>query len=246
MITPGAARTVDAGLFGKLPARGDFVQLGLPGSFVRPWDAWLQQAMAASQQRMGEAWLPAFLEAPVWRFVLPDGMCGTGAVLGLLMPSVDRVGRYYPLTLAAVFPPGCGAPPSDITEPWLEACETAGRAALDEDAAPDQVVKLLPRLDAGGTMEMPRCGEWWTAGGPRVPAMRLVLAALPDAAQFAAMLGAGSGTGPSAALGEGLGEQLGVGLGTGLGAGLGEGLGMGLGDGLCAEPGEGAPAQKEA
>jgi type VI secretion system protein ImpM len=226
MISPGAARTVDAGLFGKLPARGDFVQLGLPGSFVRPWDAWLQQAMAASQQQMGDAWLPAFLESPVWRFVLPGGMCGTGAVLGLLMPSVDRVGRYYPLTLATVFPPGGGAPPSDIAELWLEACETAGRAALDEDATPDQVVKLLPRLDAGGTMEMPRCGEWWTAGGPRVAAMRLVLATLPDAAQFAAMLGAGSGTGS--------------------GAGMGEGLGEGLGEELGAEPGEGAPAQEEA
>jgi type VI secretion system protein ImpM len=207
MSMSAPARTADAGLFGKLPARGDFVQLGLPGSFVRPWDAWLQQAMAASQERMGDAWLPAFLESPVWRFVLPGGMCGTGAVLGLLMPSVDRVGRYYPLTLAAVFPPGGGVPPTDIAEPWLEACETAGRAALDEDVAPDQVVRLLPRLDAGGAAEMPRSGEWWTVGGPRVAAMRLALAALPDAAQFAAMLGAGLGAGLGAEPGAGAPAQ---------------------------------------
>jgi len=191
MSTSGTARTVDAGLFGKLPARGDFVQLGLPGSFVRPWDAWLQRAMAASQERMGDAWLPAFLESPVWRFVLPGGMCGAGAVLGLLMPSVDRVGRYYPLTLAAVFPPGGGVPPSDVAGPWLDACETAGRVALDEDATPDQVVQRLPRLDAGDAAEMPTFSEWWTVGGPRVAAMRLALAALPDATQFAKMLGAG-------------------------------------------------------
>ncbi len=198
MSTSAAARSVDAGLFGKLPARGDFVQLGLPGTFVRPWDAWLQHAMAGSQARMGDAWLPAFLESPVWRFVLPGGMCGTGAVLGLLMPSVDRVGRYYPLTLAAVFPPGGGVPPSDIAEPWLEACETAGRAALDEDATPDEVARRLPRLDAGDAVEMPRSSAWWTAGGPRVAAPRLALAALPDAAQFATMLGAGLGAGATA------------------------------------------------
>jgi type VI secretion system protein ImpM len=230
MITSGAAWTADAGLFGKLPARGDFVQLGLPGSFVRPWDAWLQQAMAGSQERLGDAWLPAFLEAPVWRFVLPGGMCGAGAVLGLLMPSVDRVGRYYPLTLAAVLPPGRGVPRSDIAEPWLEACEAAGRAALDEDATPDQVVKRLPQLRAGDAAEVPRASEWWTAGGPRVPAMRLEFPALPDAVQFAAILGSG----------------LGDGLGAGLGPGIGDGPGPGLGDGLGPELGPGAPAQAEA
>jgi type VI secretion system protein ImpM len=109
------------------------------------------------------------------------------------MPSVDRVGRYYPLTLAAVFPPGGGVPPSDVAGPWLDACETAGRVALDEDATPDQVVQRLPRLDAGDAAEMPTSSEWWTVGGPRVAAMRLALAALPDATQFAKMLGAGLG-----------------------------------------------------
>jgi type VI secretion system protein ImpM len=195
MIAPGVARTVEAGLFGKLPVRGDFVQLGLPGSFVRPWDAWLQHAMAGSQARMGDAWLPAFLESPVWYFVLPGGMCGTGAVLGLLMPSVDRVGRYYPLTLAAVFPPGAGVPGPDIAGPWLEASEAAGRAALDEDVTPDEVMRRLPRLDAAAASELSGCGEWWTAGGPRVAAARLALPALPDAAEFASMLGAGPGEG---------------------------------------------------
>jgi len=247
MITSGAAWAVVAGLFGKLPARGDFIQLGLPGSFVRPWDAWLQQVMAASQERMGDAWLPAFLEAPVWRFVLPGGMCGAGPVLGLLMPSVDRVGRYYPLTLAAVFSPGAGVPRSDDAEAWLEACESAGRAALDEDVAPDEVVRRLPQLGAGDAAEAPRSSEWWTVGGPRVPAMRLALAALPDAVQFETMLGAGLEDGLGTGLQHGLADKSDAGLGTGfaheseaaLGDGLGDGFAdkfeAGLGDGLGTE-----------
>ncbi len=190
--TQGAA---EAGLFGKLPSRGDFVQLGLPGSFVRPWDAWLQQVMAGSQARMGEGWLAAFLESPVWRFALPCGMCGAGAVLGLLMPSVDRVGRYFPLTLAAVFPPGAGVPAVAEAGPWLDACEAAGRAALEDDLPPDavagRVARDLPPL-GGDAAETPRSGAWWTDGGPRVAAARLALATLPDAAEFTAMLGAGA------------------------------------------------------
>jgi type VI secretion system protein ImpM len=202
--TPLVARTQDvartqaaaeAGLFGKLPSRGDFVQLGLPGSFVRPWDGWLQHAMAGSQQRVGDGWLDAYLESPVWRFALPGGICGAGAVLGLLMPSVDRVGRYFPLTLAAVFPAGAGVPAADAAGRWLEACEGAGRAALDDDVPPDevagQVARALPLLGAGGAAETPRSGVWWTDGGPRVAATRLALVALPDTDQFSAMLGAG-------------------------------------------------------
>jgi len=196
---PGAILQAEAGLFGKLPSRGDFVQLGLPGGFVRPWDAWLQQVMASSQARMGDAWLPAFLESPVWRFVLPDGMCGAGAVLGLLMPSVDRVGRYFPLTLAAVFPPGAGVPAEDAAGRWLEVCEDAGRAALDDDVPPDEVARQVagqvPGAGAapgsGAATGDLRSGVWWTDGGPRVAATRLALATLPDAAQFMVMLDAG-------------------------------------------------------
>ena len=91
---------------GKLPARGDFVRAGLPRDFTDPWDDWLQSVMAGSRALMGEAWLPAFLEAPVWRFTLPPGMCGEQAVLGLMLPSVDKAGRYFPLTFAALQPVG--------------------------------------------------------------------------------------------------------------------------------------------
>ena len=89
------------GLFGKLPARGDFVRLGLPREFTGAWDEWFSDALAGSRAAMGEAWLGAWMEAPVWRFALPSLMCGPLAVLGLWLPSVDRAGRYFPLTLAS-------------------------------------------------------------------------------------------------------------------------------------------------
>ena len=93
---------VAVGFYGKLPARGDFVRVGLPRDFIDPWDDWLQAVIAGSRSLMGDAWLPAFLEAPVWRFALPPGMCGGQAALGLMLPSVDQAGRYFPLTFAAL------------------------------------------------------------------------------------------------------------------------------------------------
>ena len=99
------------GFFGKLPALGDFVERALPAEFVTPWDAWLQRAIAASRASLGEQWLDIYLTSPLWRFVLGAGPCGARAWAGVMMPSVDRVGRYFPLTVAAPLPAG----PHEVT-----------------------------------------------------------------------------------------------------------------------------------
>jgi type VI secretion system protein ImpM len=185
------------GLFGKLPARGDFVRVGLPGSFIEPWDAWLQRAIDAARRTMGERWLPAWLDAPVWRFSLPLWVCGPGAVLGLMIPSVDRVGRYFPLTLAAVYPEGRVAPGGATGDAWLDICEAAGRMALEEDATPEQVAARLP-IPEDGTEPGDDHSLWWTAGGPLVAPTRFSLPGLPDPAGFAAMIDDNERAEPSA------------------------------------------------
>ena len=175
------------GFYGKLPARGDFVRAGLPRDFTDPWDDWLQGVIAGSQSLMGEAWLPAFLEAPVWRFTLPRGMCGTQAVLGLMLPSVDRAGRYFPLTFAALSACGIAKASGDA---WLDTCEAAGRAALEQDTPPQVVADTL------GSAELPDAtaglaeATWWSEGSIRIGPTCLTLGCLPDAATYAAMLGA--------------------------------------------------------
>ena len=180
-----------AGFYGKLPARGDFVRAGLPRSFTDPWDDWLRSAIAGSRTSMGEAWLPAYLESPVWRFALPAGSCGPAPAIGLMLPSVDKAGRYFPLTFAAL----CDF--AATAEAWLDRCEDAGLAALEQDIAPDAIIEMIgPPPDAlrqsdrtavlsGGT-------HWWTEGAPRVAATRLSLWGLPDAATYMSMLADGT------------------------------------------------------
>jgi type VI secretion system protein ImpM len=95
---------VEVGFYGKLPSHGDFLRRRLPDAFVAPWDAWLQDCMAASRASLDGRWLDVFLTSPVWRFVCAPGACGPLAMVGVLAPSVDRAGRYFPLTLAAPLP----------------------------------------------------------------------------------------------------------------------------------------------
>jgi len=137
---------VRVGLYGKLPAKRDFVAVGAPRAFLGVWEPWIQGGLSASQDRLGPAWREAYLRAPIWRFWLGQGLCG-GAVAGAFMASVDGVGRYFPLTLFAVAEPPETIPPPEIDpmDLWHDDAEQALLSALDPDAT---LEALIERLDA--------------------------------------------------------------------------------------------------
>jgi len=184
------------GFYGKLPARGDFVWLGLPRGFVDPWDAWWQRGISATREAAAD-WTAAWLEAPVWRFSLPPGLCGDGAALGLWLPSVDRAGRYFPLTIAAVGDPGLLT--DDAAGGFLAEAEQAGLDALEHDLNPDALCRRIAAAFGAGSAAPSRdlrldVATWWTDGGTRVAATTIATSALPEGAVFAAMLDNAWGT----------------------------------------------------
>ncbi len=121
------------GYFGKVPTRGDFVQRRLPRSFVGPWDDWLQGAVAASKVQLGDAWLDCYLTSPIWRFVLSAGICGDAPAAGVLMPSVDSVGRYYPMCIVLLHPGSDSAfAIAASARRWFAAAEDAVLGCLDD------------------------------------------------------------------------------------------------------------------
>ena len=96
------------GFYGKLPCQGDFVSRRLPWEFTELWDAWMQRGLLAVREQLGERWLEHYLSTPVWRFRLAPGIAGPQGWVGLWFPSVDRVGRHFPLTVAAAVPTDAG------------------------------------------------------------------------------------------------------------------------------------------
>lgn len=132
------------GLYGKVPAHGDFIDRQLPTGFIRSWDEWLQGGIANSRERLGESWLNLYLTTPIWRFMLSPGALDDQCWAGVLVPSVDSVGRYFPLTLATCLPSQTGLVMfCQQNESWFEALESAALGALQEGLNADQLCEQL-------------------------------------------------------------------------------------------------------
>src|SRR4030095_2773226 len=95
---------VGIGFYGKLPSHGDFLRRRVSDAFVGVWDPWLQECLAESRVTLGPRWLDVYLTSPAWRFACAPGVFEREPVMGLMVPSVDRVGRYFHLTLVATLP----------------------------------------------------------------------------------------------------------------------------------------------
>ena len=148
--TAGAAAQ-PPGWFGKLPSLGDFASRRLDATFLEPWDAWLSEGLLALREAQPESWLDAYLGSPSWRFLLMPGVlpgaAGQGGWAGVLMPSVDAVGRSFPLTL--VQPLGTG--PADTQQMaglwhWLGRLDELARDALYDDWTAERLEQELARM----------------------------------------------------------------------------------------------------
>ena len=152
----------EVGFYGKLPCRGDFLQRRVPQEFVDAWDSWLQASIHESRQRLQDSWLDAYLTGPVWRFAFSSGVCGEGTYAGILVPSVDRVGRYFPLTVVAqLHADDCLLGIACGSSSWFESAESLvlealASEALDFDIFDEQVALLRDHLDLDTAFESAR------------------------------------------------------------------------------------------
>lgn len=142
------------GWYGKIPGTGDFIARRMPAAFSEAWDRWLQGAIAGSRERLGAEWRESYLSMPVWRFVLSPGMLTPNAWAGVVVPSVDAVGRYFPLAMAAALPSSSLELVRTLlaAQGWFDEIESI---ALDA---------LAPRADIGALdaaiAAKPFRGEW--------------------------------------------------------------------------------------
>lgn len=139
------------GFYGKLPAHGDFIERGWSGGGVQGWDDWLQRALAISREQLGERWLDLYLTSPLWRFGLGAGCIDQHHWLGILMPSVDRVGRYFPLVIGAQLETPCHLAAALFgADEWFAALEQLALAALEQPLDAEQLAAQLAALPPWG------------------------------------------------------------------------------------------------
>jgi type VI secretion system ImpM family protein len=196
--TAVAAVAAAAGWYGKLPGLGDFAMRRLPPNFVERWDAWLQAGLHEMPHARRVSDDGAL--APVRRFWLSPGVVDALAWGGLLMPSTDRSGRRFPLTVAQPMPTLAQA---IAARRWFSSVVAAMRFTLDNEhtlgdfedcllALPPPLCKPAPRADELLADEIlpsasARSSAWWCHGAAAAPDFR-VYGGMPAPAALASLL----------------------------------------------------------
>jgi len=131
-----AADLIAPGLYGKMPATGDFVTRRLPADFVRSWDRWLAQHIVPL---FGLKTWPQHIAL---RFLSGPGSFGASA--GIVVQSADRVGRQFPLSVVARLDEA----PLKLAyaDAWFENIENAAFAAQRGEMTPDELDATLAGL----------------------------------------------------------------------------------------------------
>jgi type VI secretion system protein ImpM len=205
------------GFFGKVPARGDFLVRRMPAGFQAAWETWLSALVVAARSGLGTAWPHAWLTAPLWHFALGRDVVGPFGAAGVLLASVDRVGRFFPLSII-----GAAAPRSDLrADDWARMAEALALAALEDDFDPDRLDAALRDLGpppavtgverTGGVWRLPiedgwparlfdalaesawlppgpGQSAWWCRGSDRMAAVHVRAGGLPPERLAAAMV----------------------------------------------------------
>ena len=150
------------GVYGKHPAKGDFIDHGLPPAVLKRLEVWLDSALAEARAALGPAWESVWPAAPRLHFWLGEGIWGE-PVAGVMAASRDRVGRRFPLVMLAT---GGDTPPPPVTaaaQPWhsalsahLAAC--LGRQSVDQ---PAELMAGAPWPEAAEGVTAPVAPEFW-------------------------------------------------------------------------------------
>lgn len=196
VVMPAPNAAAAAGWYGKLPGLGDFAMRRLPPEFVSHWDAWLQSGLHTMNDSPAHG---SSALAPVCRFWLAPGVVDTLAWGGLLMPSSDRTGRRFPLTVAQ---PMATLAQAIAARRWFSSVVAAMRFALDTEhtlddfeeclsALPPPLQQAAPHADERLAAEVernaPASSIWWRHDAANAEDFRL-WCGLPKPAALASLL----------------------------------------------------------
>ncbi|MEM9501929.1 MAG: type VI secretion system-associated protein TagF [Pseudomonadota bacterium] len=135
-------------IIGKLPAHGDFIARGIDYSAREPLDRWMSSWVELAREQLGNGFDEAYETAAPW--LIEGPRCNA-----VLMPSVDAVGRVFPVLAV-----------SDATC-HIQAIYDALIEALGQGVTVDVLREALGRAgDDGEVSEQPESlGDWFLPDG---------------------------------------------------------------------------------
>jgi type VI secretion system ImpM family protein len=88
-------------VFGKTPRMGDFLRVGNGGPAGEALEQWVEQGLALAEAKRGREWPAIYAAGATYAFVFrpPRATNLREALVGVIKPSVDAVGRRYPLVV---------------------------------------------------------------------------------------------------------------------------------------------------
>lgn len=134
----------ELGLFGKIPAKGDFVRHNVVDDAARSFEQWVQESNDALRGAGGE--MP---DQPIRVVFTPPGSAKT--VVAVIVPSEDKVGRKFPIVMFALT--ASSATPGQFSvlpvawSAFMDAAAQLGRRASTLDL--DQLkigLEMLPQV----------------------------------------------------------------------------------------------------
>jgi type VI secretion system protein ImpM len=155
------------GLYGKHPARGDFIESGIIPDLLHSLEQWLDAVLPAVKSNLGVDWERVWdqrtSQRPLVFFWLGEAIWGQ-VVAGVMAPSCDRVARRFPLLILAYghSDTALPAPVIDPSQEWYAAMAAGLRRLLERTDfhSPADLLTDFPRPVTDATY-VPAPTEFW-------------------------------------------------------------------------------------
>jgi type VI secretion system protein ImpM len=99
--TGSHASALHVAVFGKTPRMGDFLRVGSGGAAGEALEQWVEQGLGMAEAKRGSSWPSIYAAGATYAFIFrpPRASNAKEALVGVIKPSVDSVGRRFPLVV---------------------------------------------------------------------------------------------------------------------------------------------------
>ncbi|MGD0525749.1 MAG: type VI secretion system-associated protein TagF [Polyangiaceae bacterium] len=103
---------LNVAVFGKTPRMGDFLRVGSGGPAGEALEQWVEQGLGMAEARRNNYWPSAYAVGQTYAFVFrpPRSTGSKEALVGVIKPSIDAVGRRFPLVVYSTALPRASVP----------------------------------------------------------------------------------------------------------------------------------------